>query len=473
MRLNPTWLVALLALVAYTAGLHWIYISLHVYGLMPAWLSALATVLLAAYVSAYAVGGFAACRWLRLDGRHYATPFIIAAVLAAAEWLRGTIFTGFPWLAIGYFGIDTPFSGYAPLFGVYGVGFVMLACLILVYQCLKFRSWWSFAALVILVAAGWILQLQSFTTPGGRPLRVALVQGAIPQSMKFDPAREAQAITTQIELARTAAVPGGPQLIVFPETALVRPWDLTTIETRERFRQLTQQSGATVMLGLPLRDPDGYRNSLIAIDEQSPVGQFSARYDKHHLVPFGEFIPFGFRWFVDQMQMPLGDFQRGAPTQSPISVRDQRVGVNICFEDLFGEEIIRSLSPNRAPDQQPTILLNISNLAWFGNTIALDQHLTIARMRSIETGRPSIRATNTGATVAIDHRGRVIERLPFGEPGLLIAQVQGMQGNTPYSRWGNWIVLTLSWLLIGLAVIRRRNAGSHRPHDPKKFAPPA
>lgn len=227
------------------------------------------------------------------------------------------------------------------------------------------------------------------------------------------------------------------------------------------------------MLGLPLRDPDGYRNSLIAIDEQSPVGQFSARYDKHHLVPFGEFIPFGFRWFVDQMQMPLGDFQRGAPTQSPISVRDQRIGVNICFEDLFGEEIIRSLSPNRAPDQQPTILLNISNLAWFGNTIALDQHLTIARMRSIETGRPSIRATNTGATVAIDHRGRVIERLPFGEPGLLIAQVQGMQGNTPYSRWGNWIVLTLSWLLIGLAVIRRRNAGSHRPHDPKKLAPPA
>lgn len=455
MRLNLNWLVAILALVAYTAGLHWIYISLHIYGLMPAWLSGLATLLLAAYVAAYGVGAFMACRWLRLDSRHATTPIVIASVFTAAEWLRGTVFTGFPWLSTGYFGIDTPFAGYAPVIGVYGVGFVMIAGLVLIYQCLKHRNWWSFAALVILVAAGWVLQHQEFTTATGRPLRVALVQGAIPQSMKFDPNREAQAISTQLELARTAAIPGGPQLIVFPETALVRPWDLTTIETRERLRQLTQASGATVMLGLPLRDPDGYRNSLIAIDESSATGQFSARYDKHHLVPFGEFIPFGFRWFVDQMQMPLGDFQRGAAVQEPIAVRDQRIGVNICFEDLFGEEIIRSLSPGRSTAQQPTILLNVSNLAWFGNTIALDQHLTIARMRSIETGRPSIRATNTGATVAIDHRGRVQDQLPFGAPGLLVSQVQGMQGSTPYTRWGNGIVLVVVWTAIGLAVTRR------------------
>jgi apolipoprotein N-acyltransferase len=451
-------LTALLAVCGYTAGLHWIYISLHVYGLMPAWLAGLATVLLASYVAAYAVGAVAICRWLRLPAHHWATPLSIASVVTLVEWLRGTVFTGFPWLSVGYFGVDTPLAGFAPIVGVYGLGFVLILCLALLYQCLRFKAWRSFSALVLLVCGGWVLQRQDFTEPAGRPMRVALVQGAIPQSMKFDPAREAQAIATQLNIARPAAMPGGPQLIVFPETALVRPWDLTALETRQAFHRLAQQSGATVMLGLPLRDADGYRNSLIAIDDRSPEFGFDGRYDKHHLVPFGEFIPFGFRWFVDRMQMPLGDFQRGAAVQAPIAVRDQRIGVNICFEDLFGEEIIRPLHPSRPADQQPTVLLNISNLAWFGNTIALDQHLTIARMRSIETGRPSIRATNTGATVAIDHRGRVIDRIAHGEPGLLLTQIQGMQGTTPYSRWGNWIVLLLSIGCVGVAIARRQRS---------------
>jgi apolipoprotein N-acyltransferase len=149
------------------------------------------------------------------------------------------------------------------------------------------------------------------------------------------------------------------------------------------------------------------------------------------------------------MQMPLGDFQRGAKVQPPISVADQRIGVNICFEDLFGEEIIRPLAPTIEAAQQPTILLNVSNLAWFGDTIALGQHLAIARMRSKETGRPTIRSTNTGATALIDHRGAVIEVLPYNKPGLLVAASQGMQGLTPYLRWGNQpILLTCVVLLI-------------------------
>ena len=186
-----------------------------------------------------------------------------------------------------------------------------------------------------------------------------------------------------------------------------------------------------------------------------PANEANYRYDKSHLVPFGEFIPWGFRWFVDAMKMPLGDFQRGAAVQPPITVRDQRIGVNICFEDLFGEEIIRPLHPSRPADDQPTVLLNVSNLAWFGNTIALSQHLAIARMRSMETGRPTLRATNTGATAAIDHRGRVLDMLPFGESRLLITQVQGMQGSTPFSRWGNLPIMALSILLLAVAAVRR------------------
>ena len=441
------WLISGLALLAYTAGLHWIFISLHDYGGMPAWLSAVSTVLLAAYVAAFAVGAFATCRWLDVSTKKPFTGFVIAAVVTLFEWLRGTLFTGFPWLSIGYLAIDTPLAGYAPLVGVYGVGFFATLAAVWTVQAIRYRAWPAFAGVVLILLIGFLAGLHSFTDPHGKPLRVALVQGAIPQSMKFDPARESQAIQTQIGLANTAAMPGAVQLIVFPETAMVRPWEMADPLAREAFLSLAQRSGATVMLGLPMRDSRGWFNSLIALDPERADG-ILARYDKHHLVPFGEFIPFGFRWFVDMMNMPLGDFQRGKKVQPAITVADQRIGVNICYEDLFGEEIIRGLSPAIAADQHPTILLNVSNLAWFGNTIALDQHLDIARMRSKETGRPSIRATNTGATAAINHYGHVIEHLPHGEPGLLFAQVQGMQGVTPYSRFGNWPILLISVLLV-------------------------
>ncbi len=451
---------AVLAWVAYTAGLHWIYISLHVYGQMPAGLAILATGMLSAYVALYAVGAALGCQWLRLRGRDRLTPFVAAAVITLVEWLRGHLFTGFPWLAIGYLMVDTPMAGFAPLLGVYGVGFVSVVALGLLIQAVRHRAWGAFGGAVSIVIAGLVLSTIAFTEPSGRPLRVALVQGAIPQSMKFDPAREAQSIAAQLELARAATTPGAAHLIVFPETALVRPWEMATIDTREALHRLATQANATVMLGLPLSDADGYRNSLIAINANTPTGEFAARYDKHHLVPFGEFIPFGFRWFVNAMNMPLGDFQRGAATQSPIAVRDQTIGVNICFEDLFGEEIIRPLHPARSASEQPSILLNISNLAWFGDTIALSQHLTIARMRSMETGRPSIRATNTGATVAIDHHGAVIDRLPYGQAGLLLSQVQGMTGATPYNRYGNWPVLIVSIALLCMAVIRRQRSAA-------------
>ena len=239
-------------------------------------------------------------------------------------------------------------------------------------------------------------------------------------------------------------------------------------ETQAAFLSLAQRSGGTVMLGLPMRDPDGYRNSLIAIREDNTPGEFYGRYDKHHLVPFGEFIPWGFRWFVDMMQMPLGDFQRGSPIQTPIAVRDQRIGVNICFEDLFGEELIGPIAPGIPAERHPTILLNISNLAWFGDTIALSQHLSIARLRAMETGRPMLRATNTGVTGAIDHHGDPVDLLPTGAPGLLLTQVQGMQGSTPFIRWGNWPVMMVSLIILVAAIVAKRRRAA-----PRKAPPPS
>jgi apolipoprotein N-acyltransferase len=461
--LNPsrlTRLSGLIAPIAYTIGLHWIYISLHEYGLMPAWLAGLATVLLATYVAVYAVGAIALSQYLSPALRHWSTPWIAAAAFTLMEWLRGHLFTGFPWIAFGYLAIDTPLAGFASIVGVYGVGFAVVLCVVWALQAVTTRRWPPMVFLILTLGLGLWSSTINWTSPAGRPLRVALVQGAIPQSMKFDPAREAEALLTHLRLASIAASPGGAQLIVFPETALVRPWSMQAPETQEAFLSLAKRSGATVMLGLPMRDPDGYRNSLIAIREDNAIGEFYGRYDKHHLVPFGEFIPWGFRWFVDMMQMPLGDFQRGKPVQTPIAVKDQRVGVNICFEDLFGEELIRPIATSIPTNQHPTMLLNISNLAWFGDTIALSQHLSIARMRALETGRPMLRATNTGVTGTIDHHGDPIDLLPTSEPGLLFSQVQGMQGLTPFIRWGNWPIMigTLTILIAALVAKRRRKS---------------
>jgi apolipoprotein N-acyltransferase len=181
------------------------------------------------------------------------------------------------------------------------------------------------------------------------------------------------------------------------------------------------------------------------------------RYSKRHLVPFGEFIPRGFRWFVDLMQIPIGDQQRGALYQGPMELAGQRIAVNICYEDLFGAEIITAW---QVPQRTPTILVNISNLAWFDDSIALPQHLQISRLRALETGRPVLRATNTGATAIIDARGSVTAQLPFQSTGVLDGRVQGYSGTTPYVRLGNTPVLGLIAALLVAGVLLARGPAS-------------
>jgi apolipoprotein N-acyltransferase len=219
-----------------------------------------------------------------------------------------------------------------------------------------------------------------------------------------------------------------------------------------------QRSGSHLALGIPVSDgPRQYANSMIGL---MPSGA-TYRYDKHHLVPFGEFIPLGARWFVDMMRIPLGDFNRGILLQVPFKVGDQWVMPNICYEDLFGEEIAAQLAAGSTSGlPQATILLNMSNIAWFGNSIALPQHLQISQMRALETGRPMLRATNTGATAVIDAAGRIVARLPYFTRGTLAVDVQGYAGLTPYARYGNLPVLAAAIFLLGIAWLlarRRRN----------------
>jgi apolipoprotein N-acyltransferase len=214
--------------------------------------------------------------------------------------------------------------------------------------------------------------------------------------------------------------------------------------------------GRAALVGVPLGDFErGYTNSVVGLSAEALAQPY--RYDKWHLVPFGEFIPTGFRWFTNLMNIPLGDFARGVTHPPPFVALGQRWGPNICYEDLFGEELARRFTTAAAA---PTVLVNVSNIGWFGETIAVDQHLHISRLRTLELQRPMIRATNTGATAVIDHQGVVAASLPPHLRGVLTAPVEGRDGLTPFARWasalGLWPLALLALAVLVPVALRRR-----------------
>ncbi len=440
----------------FLGGVSWVYVSLHDFGLMPAPLAAAATLLFCLYLALFpaAVGYLQARIPAALPLR---LMLVIPALWAAAEWVRSWLFTGFPWLVLGYSQIDGPLAGFAPMLGVLGVSFVAAvaagAAVGLVSggraRDVRFTA---AGALVLLAAAGWGLRSVEWTAPAGEPLAVSLVQGNIPQELKFVDGRFEATLATYAALVERAA----GRLVVLPETAFPRFLHEIPREYLDRLKGLLAARDGDVLVGVPILDPDRrYYNAVVSLGAQ-PL----QAYAKSHLVPFGEFVPPGFGWVVGVLRIPLSDFSRGADTQRPLDVAGQRVAVNICYEDAFGPEIIRQLP-------EASLLVNVSNVAWFGDSAAPAQHLRIARMRALETGRTMLRATNTGVTAVVDPRGRVAARLPAFTEGVLEARVEGRTGATPYVRTGNAPVLALAGLIVGIALIlgRRRAKNTSRGEE--------
>ncbi len=438
------------------AGTWWLFVSMHRYGGLPAWLAALAVFALSSFLSLYLAAAMAAvARWR--SRAPLASAALFAAVWLLAELARGVIFTGFPWVASGYAQVDTPLGGYAPWLGVYGVGAVAagLAAAFGFSRLATMRGWLApGVALVAGVGLGAVLGSVEFTKPT-TTLSVTLLQGNVPQEEKFESrfVPEALALTgAQLAAARGDLVVGPETVIPLLPSQLDPDWWQGVLL---RFRQ----PGRAAIVGLPLgNDELGYTNSAAGISAATavlPAGFY--RYDKHHLVPFGEFIPRGFRWFTELMNIPLGDFNRGPLVAPSFVVKGERVAPNICYEDLFGEELAARFVPEA---EAPTILANISNIGWFGQTIAVAQHLEISRMRTLELQRPMIRATNTGATAVVDHRGVVTAALPPFTRGALEATVQGRSGLTPFAAWagrfGLWPLFVAATALLLLAVVSRR-----------------
>jgi apolipoprotein N-acyltransferase len=429
------------------AGASWVYISLHDFGAMPAPLAAIATVVYCAILALYpAAAGWCLARLQA--GRVAASVAAFPASWVVFEWMRGWVFTGVPWLAVGYSQVDSPLAGFAPVVGVYGVSFATALCAGLLVAALagdrRFRIACG-AALVAVIGVGAALKAIAWTSQQGEPIRVALVQGNISQDLKFQAERYANTLAIYRRLIEAS----NAKLIVLPETAIPRFLDAVDPGYVRDIARIALERDADVLIGVPIRDPDGrYFNSVISLGV-SPT----QRYDKSHLVPFGEFVPPGLRWMVKTLSIPLSDFSSGPGNAKPLAVAGQLVAPNICWEDAFGEEIIRALP-------EATLLVNLSNVAWFGDSLAPGQHLQIARMRAIEAGRTMLRATNTGITAIVDPRGKVVASLPQFTEGVLAGEARGYVGASPYVKLGNTpIVIACALLLAGLAFARRRGLG--------------
>jgi len=443
--------------IAWLAGIFWwLFISMHVYGGLPAPLAVVAVLALAAFLGSYYA---AACAAFAMLG---GTGAVLRAVLFASLWLlaelaRTTWFTGFPWGAGGYAHVDGPLSALAPQVGVHGIGFVaaLLAfALSLLAQAGTLRSWryWAALAGAVGLLAACNMAVVPTRAPATQPrLSVALLQGNIPQDEKF---QGGTGIPLALDWYGRQLQGNTASLVVAPETAIPMLPQQLPDGYFEALRARFGQGQQAALIGIPLGSyREGYTNSVIGLKPGAELYQFH----KYHLVPFGEFIPPLFKWFTQMMSIPLGDFNRGAIGQPSFEWQGQRLAPNICYEDLFGEELGAQFAN---PATAPTILVNVSNIAWFGNTVAIDQHLQISRMRAIEFERPMLRATNTGATVIIDHRGQVTHSLPRHTRGVLAGEVEGQSTITPYAWWvsrlGLWPLWSLTLAVVGLAAWRRK-----------------
>ena len=486
---------AVFATSAMAATWGWLYVSMHKYGGLPSWLSALAVLLLAAGLSIYfaAAGGVWVALFRRtilsarlIEGR-YATQtdgmtlaefkqgflgiLLFGALWTMAELCRGQLLTGFPWGASGYAHLQSTLAGYAPWLGVYGIGAIAAGVAMGVPVVLsslmagRTKAWLMLGLIWIMVSVVIPIGLQNagaeFTQAAGK-LKVRLLQGNIPQDEKFIPGQGVkQALTWYGEQLLANTEP----LVITPETAIpVLPQQLSPPywqAIKNKYAQPLAQNQKpdqlsaplpvgpqTALIGLPMGAAGvGYTNSALALGPD----EVAYRYDKLHLVPFGEFVPPFFQWFVRMMNMPLGDFAQDRPPAGVLKWQGQRLLPQICYEDLFGEEMARYFVK---PEEAPTVFVNMSNLAWFGDTTAIPQHVAISRMRALEFQRPILRATNTGLTGLVDAKGEVTASLPNFTRGALVLEFEGRSGLTPYAYWtSQWGLAPLWWLCIAIVLI--------------------
>jgi apolipoprotein N-acyltransferase len=444
---RAAWRGFMFGLAHFAFGLYWVYISIHQYGGGPLWLAFLLVLVLASYLALFpALVGYALRRWL------VQAPATTALVTLPLLWLlvellRGWLFTGLPWLSLGYAVIDTPVSRLAPVAGVYALGAVMVLVAGALWLLLAGTSRERVVAVLALLVLSLVLFVlpaaEHWTQDSGLPVDISLVQGNIPQDQKWRPGRRAM---TQAHYRALTEAEWGRRLIIWPEVAIPALRHqaqayLDELDARAR------AAGSTVLVGVLVRDhPEGpLYNAMLSL------GVDRGSYYKRHLLPFGEYFPAP-KFLLDIgsiLGLQYSDFSSGPPDQTPLRIDGTTLGLSICFEDVFGRDIRRDLP-------QAEILVNVTNDAWFDDSAALHQHIQIARMRALEMGRTLLRVANTGVTAVIGPDGSVQESSPMFEAHVLRAQAVPRSGLTPYARFGDWPLWGLSLAGLTLLALRRR-----------------
>ena len=422
-------------------GVSWIRISIAQFGGVPLALAVAITLAFILFIALY----FALVGWLaeRLRGSTDGAwlGLVLPALWVAVEWLRGWLFTGFPWLTLGYSQLDLPLAGYAPVLGVFGVSLMLAVSAGLLNLLPRLPA---VLGLLLLWGGGWGLQQVPWTQVAGAPVRVSLLQGNVPQQQKW--LRSMRGPSLDLYLGMTASVPDS-RVVVWPETAVPAFDSEVEDNLLQPLDALMRKQNRDVLLGIVAGGEGGaYYNAMLSLGVSG-----RNHYHKRHLVPFGEYLPFD-RWtrpVLDFMHIPMSDFAPGGNGKPLVTLAGFPVGIDICYEDAYGEEIIRALP-------EAALLINASNDAWFGDSLAPHQHLEIARMRALETGRYLLRATNTGISAIIDERGVVRRRSPQFVQAVLSDDVVPLRGMTPFARWGNVAVVVVAALLLSFGLWRQR-----------------
>ena len=436
----------------FLSGTYWIYISVVIFGNAPVWIALFLMFGLVLIMAAY----FWLIGWLisrLVRGEFWRLLVVAPAVWVLFEWLRGWLFTGFPWLALGYSQIDSVLAGWAPIAGVYGISalLVLSAAAILVALVERGRSL-PFAGAVSVALLPWlsgaILGTIDWTEPAGPAIRSTLIQGGVSQDRKWLPEQREPTMRYYRDATRDAV---DSDLVIWPEVAVPSVTDRVPAYI-DSLSKLSERSEQTILFGILEREigADGDNNiynSVVLVD-----GQRRQVYRKRHLVPFGEYFPVppAVREWMRMMNLPFSDISAGDDEQPLLTTHTgTRLAVAICYEDAYGAEQLYAL-----PDAG--LLINVSNDAWFGDSIAPHQHLEIARMRSLEVGRPAIRATNTGISAFIDARGELLETGPQFEAVVMTRDLEPRRGSTPFVSGGNRPIVGLCLMLVAGFWLRSR-----------------
>ncbi len=440
------WRGWLFGLGFFGVGISWVYISIHVYGKTGVPLSIIITALFVAILALFpAIQGY-------LLNRFFNRSALIKALIAfptlwvLLEWVRTWLFTGFPWLFLGYSQINSPLHGYAPLIGVYGLSFLLCLTAGLIYL-VTYAHWKKVAYFAIPLLLIWVpglfLSQVQWTKPSGPAIETSIIQGNIPQSLKWDPQQFKNTLNTYKEMTDAH---WKSQLIVWPEAAITLSQNNVT-GFLSALNKAAKTHDATIITGIPYNQDGNYYNAMLSL------GTGKGHYFKRHLVPFGEYVPLQnyLRGIINFFNLPMSNFSAGEEQQAPLYANGHVIAPFICYEIAYPQEVLNAVNKTH-------FIITISDDSWFGHSMAQDQHLQIAQMRSLETGRSQIFGSNDGITALINAQGQVYKDIPPYTRQVLTGDITPMQGRTPLMIWGNNVIIGIMilLLLLGLLLVKLR-----------------